>query len=188
MAVPDQLSCGNCGHKWMPRGKEYSLRCPAGGASLPEQSGRNLSSFVLIALIFVIAPVGVYFAWPHFFPPQPLPQPPGPAQPPSVEVIPPEIPRQPAPAADPKPVEKPDPKPEPPTPPAPKPSPEELAAADNKAAARKLNLVKPFLDRGDTATARKRLKEIIDPHPDTPSADEARKLLEKLPASAVQNR
>lgn len=165
----------------MPRGKEYSLRCPECGALLPDRSGgRGISSYVLIIFVFVIAPVGVYLLWPRLFGQQPLP----PAAAPPVEVIQPAAnPVAPAAVPDPKPAvpkidQKPEPKPEPT--PQPQLTPAEIAAKDDKAAARKLALVKPFIKRGETATARKRLKEIIELHSETPAADEAREMLTKL--------
>jgi hypothetical protein len=174
-----QLNCGNCGYSWMTRGKEYSLRCPQCGAILPDRSGgRGISSYVLIIVVFVIAPVGAYFAWPHFFPQRPLPAPP---VAPSVEVVPAEAPPQAPPAPPkPKPVEKPEVKPVPEVTPERQPSPADVAAKDNKTATRKLSLVKPFLKRGETETARRRLKEIIELHSETEAAEEARRMLEKL--------
>ena len=182
MAEPQQLNCGNCGYAWMPRGKEYSLRCPECGALLPDRSGgRGISSYVLIIFVFVVAPVGIYLLWPKLFGQPPLP----PAAAPPVEVIQPAanpaapavVPSDPK-SAVPKVVDKPDPKPEPT--PEPQPTAAEVAAKDDKTAARKLALVKPFIKRGETATARKRLKEIIELHSETPAADEAREMLTKL--------
>lgn len=49
-------------------------------------------------------------------------------------------------------------------------------------AARKLALVKPFLDRGDDATAKKRLKEIVDKFQGTTAATEAAEQLKKFAA------
>ncbi len=47
-------------------------------------------------------------------------------------------------------------------------------------AERKLKLVKPFIDRGEDRTASKRLKEIIEQYGDTPAAEQAQKMLNKL--------
>ncbi len=47
-------------------------------------------------------------------------------------------------------------------------------------ASRKLSLAKPFLERGENKTAKKRLTEIVDQYPNTPAAVEAKQLLEKL--------
>jgi hypothetical protein len=177
-----QLSCPNCSYSWMPRGKEYSLRCPQCNAILPDTSGgKGIPSYVLIILAFVIVPAGLYLLWPTIFAPQPLPAPPVAASP--VEVIPP-VPATPAAApvvpVDPKPAEKTETKPTVEVAP-PQPTAEEIAERENKTAARKLSLVKPFVDRGENATARRRLKEIIDQHPETAAAKDARRMLEGLP-------
>lgn len=54
-----------------------------------------------------------------------------------------------------------------------------LPASDEEVAAGKLKLAKPLIGKNQTS-ARKRLQEIIDKYPDTPAAEEAKGLLEKL--------
>ena len=173
-----QLNCGNCGYKWMTRGEKYSLRCPQCGALLPDQSGgKGISSYVLIALIFVGLPVASYLLWAKMFAPEPLPAPP--VTEPVDPMVSPPVTQQPM-TVEPKTAEEPQSKPAPEVVSPKAPSPEELAAQDNRTASRKLSLVRPFLNRGDTATARKRLNEIIEKHPDSDAANEARSLLKTL--------
>jgi hypothetical protein len=64
-------------------------------------------------------------------------------------------------------------------PPSEKKPPKQKPSAE-KAAASQLKLAKVFVEKGNTAVARKRLQSLVDDYPETKSADKARRLLDSL--------